>query len=155
MVSVDELKVDYLGRSDQGHPCFLMDSGKIALYNKHYKSFLFFEKGSLCDAGEVVFSSNSLMSSRDDFCIHCNTTCDDGDNSIEINLLDETIKKSVDVSPRSLRKFLHEIFYGDGKISYTLELEGTRLCEDCYKMLTEEINGVLKNQSDSIVSSLI
>lgn len=155
MVSVDELMVDYLGRSDKGYPCFLMDSGKIVLYNERYESFLFFENNSLCDAGEVVFSSNPLNSSRDEFCIHCNTTCEEDDNSVELNLLDETIKNSVNVSPRSLREFLHKIFYGSGKISYEIELDEAMLCGTCDKMFLREIQEVVEDQSDIIVASLL
>lgn len=156
MVSEEELEVDYLGRSGSGRPCFLMQSGKVVLYDDSIESFLFFEEDRLTHAGEVVSTSSSVrMSSRSTSCVECNATMQNLENPTEINLLDETIKEDIDTSPQTLREFLHRVFYSSGNIPQTVDLDKTIICNECENTIIEEIQKVVEENSDFIVSSKI
>lgn len=151
MVSADELKVDYLGRLPSlSYPCFLLNSGSVAVYIPPVEGFVIYESGRFKDIGEIMYSSGSGGFDPSRYCGRCPAKCIGNEESVVLRVLVEYLED--DVAPRSLREFLHGVFYDEGKLEYSLNVKEIRLCGDCFDKVESDLNELIVDQSEKITS---
>lgn len=159
MIDIDDLKVQYLGRSELDYPCFLLDSGRIAMYLYPSESFVFYDEGSLDDAGSVVYTSAPSVEKEHGgtaFCEQCgsNRFRSDTDDPVEIKLLQEFVDS--EICPRSLREYLHKAFYSDKKsVDISVGLEDAIFCKKCSNELNQSFEDIIEGQSAKITQYTI